>query len=292
MLDWDDMKYLLAVARHGSTTAAAKALGVNQSTVQRRMAELERQVGRALLLRRMSGYELTPLGRELVPLAEAVALAVDAFERRAKRTGADGRDIIRLTCPEPVLGRLRPLIDRFHQRYPMFQVEFVTSDRYLDLLKGDADVAFRSGDTEDALVGRKVADSVWGIYASAAYVEQFGGLVDMNDLARHTIVSLDESMSQHRLMLWLEKFAPHARRGSRSNSILGLVQAVKSGIGIAPLPMLIAEEAGLVKLLGPIEELTKPWKLLTHPGLRNAPRIAAFFDFVAEEREAVQGILG
>ena len=67
---------------------------------------------------------------------------------------------------------------------------------------------------------------------------------------------------------------------------------MKSGIGIAPLPMLIAEEAGLVKLFGPIDELTKAWKLLTHPSLRHAPRISAFFDFVAEEREAVRGIFG
>jgi DNA-binding transcriptional LysR family regulator len=88
------------------------------------------------------------------------------------------------------------------------------------------------------------------------------------------------------------EYAPHARRGSRSSSILGLVQAVKSGIGIAPLPMILAEEAGLVKLLGPIDALTKAWKLLTHPGLRHAPRISAFFDFVEEERESVRSMLG
>lgn len=292
MFDWDDLKFLLAVARTGSTTAAAKALGVNQSTVQRRVAELERQMGRALLLRRMSGYELTPLGRDLVPLAENVALAVEAFKQRARGTSRDGRELIRLTCPEPVLGRLKPLIDHFHQRYPTFQVEFVTSDRYLDLLNGDADIAFRSGDTQEALVGWKVADSVWSVYASSAYIEEFGRPLDVSDLNRHTIVSLDESLSQHRLMLWLVEFAPHARRGSRSGSILGLVQAVKLGIGIAPLPRLLAEEAGLVKVLGPIDELTKAWKLLTHPGLRHAPRISAFFDFVDEEREAVRSMLG
>jgi DNA-binding transcriptional LysR family regulator len=133
---------------------------------------------------------------------------------------------------------------------------------------------------------------VWGIYASSAYIEEFGRPTNLGDLNRHTIVSLDESLSQHRLMLWLMEYAPHARRGSRSSSILGLVQAVKSGIGIAPLPMILAEEAGLVKLLGPIDALTKAWKLLTHPGLRHAPRISAFFDFVEGERETVRSMLG
>ncbi len=136
MFDWNDLKYLLAVANHGSTVAAAKALGVNQSTVQRRMAELERQLGRPLLVREPSGYQLTPLGRELLPLAEKVAAAIDAFELRVKSTAPDGRDVIRLTCPEPVVGRLRPLIEKFHRQHPGYKVEFVTSDRYLDLLKG------------------------------------------------------------------------------------------------------------------------------------------------------------
>jgi DNA-binding transcriptional LysR family regulator len=291
MFDWNDLKYLLAVANHGSTVAAAKALGVNQSTVQRRMAELERQLGRPLLVREPSGYELTPLGRELLPLAEKVATAIDAFELRVKRA-ADGRDVIRLTCPEPVVGRLRPLIEKFHRQHPGYKVEFVTSDRYLDLLKGEADIAFRSGDTEEALVGLKVADSVWAVYASPSYIQQHGKPAAAAELNGHIVVSLDESMSRHRLVLWLNEVAPAAEVGSRSNSMLGLVQAAKSGIGIAPLPMSIAEEAGLVKVLGPVPELARTWKLLTHPRLRDTARIAAFFDFIADEREVVRTIFG
>jgi len=292
MFDWNDLKHFLAVARHGSTIAASKALGVNQSTVQRRVAELERRLGRAVLVRRASGYELTPLGDSLVPLAENVARAIEAFEVRVKGSAPDGRDIIRLTCPEPVVGRLSPLIERFHEGYPAFKVEFVTSDRYLDLLKGDADVALRSGDTDDALVGRKVADSVWGIYASTPYIEKHGRPASIAEINQHTIVSLQENMSEHRLMQWLKEFAPKAMVASRSSSILGLVQAVKSGLGIAPLPRTIAEEAGLVNVLGPLAELSRTWKLLTHPGLRDTPRISAFFDFIAAERDAVRAILG
>src|SRR4051812_40387681 len=104
MFDWNDLKHLLAIGRHGSTIAAAKALGVNQSTVQRRVAELERRLGHVLVARSASGYALTPLGRDLIPLAEQVAQAVNTFEQRVRSTTGDGREIIRLTCPEPVVG--------------------------------------------------------------------------------------------------------------------------------------------------------------------------------------------
>lgn len=290
MFDWNDLRHLIAVGRHGSTTAAALSLGVSQSTVQRRLAQLERSLGRALVRREPTGYVLTPLGQALIPLTEQVADAVAAVEREVRATDPSGRAIIRLTCPEPVIGRLRPLIDRFHASHREFRIEFVTSDRYLDLLAGDADVAFRSGDTEDALVGLKVADSVWGLYASAAYVERCGQLSGLEELDRHQVVSLDDTMAKHRVVTWLKQAAPHAEVVSRSNSILGLVQAAKSGIGIAALPMAIAEEAGLVKLLGPITDLGRAWKLLTHPALRGTPRVSAFFDFAARERQALKVI--
>jgi molybdate transport repressor ModE-like protein len=292
MLDWHDLRYLRAVGRHGSTNAAARALGVSQSTVQRRIGALERALGRVLVARRATGYALTPLGRRLLPLADEAAAAIEAIERLARATAPDGREILHLTCPEPVVGRLRPLAERFGQLYPAYRVEFVTSDRYLDLLNGDADVAFRSGDTEEALVGRKVADSAWGVFASAGYIAANGRPASVADLAGHAVVALDESMAGHRLTLWLGRVAPRAPVAARASSILGLAQAARSGLGIAALPMPIGEEAGLDRLFGPVPELARSWKLLTHPALRQAPKVAAFFDFVERERATVAGIFG
>jgi DNA-binding transcriptional LysR family regulator len=292
MFDWNDLRYLLAVGCHGSTNAAARALGVSQSTVQRRMVELERRVGCALVLRKATGYELTPRGRELLPLVEQVAAAVEEVERKIRSITPDGREIIRLTCPEPVVGRLKPLIDRFHERHRGLKVEFVASDRYLDLLKGEADVALRSGDTDDALVGRAVAESVWGLYASPAYIERHGRPEMLSDLCQHSVIALDESMADHRLMQWLKLVAPDADVVSRSSSILGLVQAAKSGVGVVALPMSIAEEAGLIEIIAPIQELARTWKLLTHPALRDTPRVAALFGFIAGEKAAMKSIFG
>src|SRR2546430_8534508 len=83
------------------------------------------------------------------------------------------------------------LIDRFHSRHPGLRVEFVTSDRYLDLSKGEVDVAFRSGDTDDELVGRKIADSIWAVYASRTYVERHGQPARVEDLPPHPPAGFD-----------------------------------------------------------------------------------------------------
>ena len=291
MFDWNDLRYFLAVAREGSTIAAAKVLCVNQSTVQRRLSELEEKLGRELTTRHTSGYKLTAFGEELLAYAERVESAVGELERHVADDRRDRDGAIRVTCPEPIVPRLTPLIDRFHERHPKYRVEFVTSDRYLDLLKGEADVAFRSGDTDDDLIGRKIADSIWAVYASRAYIERHGKPDRVEDLAHHLLVSFDETLPNHRVVKWLNAVAPQARIIARNNSVLGLVYAVKSGIGMGPLPTAIADEQGdLVRVMGPIAELTRSWRLLTHPDLRRAPRISAFFDFIAEERAALKSI--
>jgi DNA-binding transcriptional LysR family regulator len=294
MFDWNDLKYLLAVARQGSTTAAGKALGLSQSTVHRRLAELERRLGRQLVTRHTTGYRLTEFGEQLLPFAERIGAAVTDFERQVTGAAGDVSGVIRVTCPEPIVFRMTQskLIERFHARHPTLRVEFVTSDRYLDLTKGEADVAFRSGDTDDELVGRKIADSVWAVYASRAYIDRYGTPARVEDLAQHLLVGFDATLSKHRAAAWLKQVAPDAKMAARNNSVLGLVYAVKSGLGLGPLPTALGDaEPDLIRVLGPIPELARSWRLLTHPDLRRTPRIAAFFDFVVEEREALKSIL-
>jgi DNA-binding transcriptional LysR family regulator len=295
MFDWSDVRYFLAVARNGSTLAAARALGLSQSTVHRRLIELENKLGRELVKRHANGYRLTEFGKEMLPYAEQIERAILAFDQHKDTIARGEIGIIRLTCPEPIMYRLLQsgLLDRFHTRYPGLRVEFVMSDKYMDLSKGDADVALRSGDTDDNdLVGRKVADSIWAVYASRKYLERRGRPERPEDLRRHAIIGLDESMANHRATKWLREIAPDAEIVARVSSILGLVSAAKSGIGLAPMPIALGDaEADLVRALGPISELTRSWRLLTHPDLRKTPRVSAFFDFISEEIAALKPIL-
>jgi DNA-binding transcriptional LysR family regulator len=293
--DWDDLKHLLAVARQGSTLAAGRALGVDQSTVQRRLTELERRIGQSLVQRQPTGYRLTEFGQEMLPFAEAVERAVLAFERQLRTLGTETAGVIRLTCPEPIVNRIMQtgLLDRFHARHPALRVQFVMSDKYIDLSQGDADVALRSGDTDDdELVGRKIGDSVWAVYASRTYIERHGQPARIEDLAWHALVGFDDTMAKHRIAQWLRKVAPDAPMAARSSSVLGLVYAVKAGIGVGPLPLSIGDaEPDLVRVLEPVAELSRIWRLLTTRELRRTPRVSALFDFIVEEIETLRPII-
>jgi len=103
MFNWNDLKYFLAVARHHSTIAAGKSLGLSQSTVHRRVSELEKRIGRQLMTRQPSGYRLTEFGEALLPYAERVEAAVGDLELRLKDTVRDLTGVIRVTCPEPIV---------------------------------------------------------------------------------------------------------------------------------------------------------------------------------------------
>ncbi len=293
--DWDDLKHLLGVARHGSTLAAGRALGVDQSTVQRRLAELERRIGQPLVKRQQSGYRLTAFGEALLPHAERIEQAVTVFEQQIAIAAAEVAGIVRVTCPEPIVYRITqsPLLDRFKARHPALQVHFVMADRYVDLAKGEADVALRSGDTDDgALVGRKIGDSIWAIYASRTYIERHGRPERVEDLASHALVGFDDTLAKHRLSTWLREVAPHAELVARSNSVLGLVYSAKAGVGVAPLPIALGDaEPDLVRVIEPIAELTRVWRMLTTAELRHTPRVAAFFDFIVDEIETLRPII-
>lgn len=294
-LDWDDLRHRLAVARHGSTLAGGRVLGVDQSTVQRRLVELERHIGHPVAVRQSGGYRLTEFGQALLPYAEGVEQAVSAFEQQIATAAANVAGIIRVTCPAPIVYRITQssLLERFRERYPALQVHFVMSDKYVDLMKGEADIALRSGDTDDsALVGRKIGDSLWAVYASRTYIERHGRPERLEDLAQHALVGFDDTMARHRIVSWLHEVAPNATLVARSNSVLGLVYSAKAAVGIAPLPIALGDaEPDLVRVLGPIPELTRIWRVLTTPELRRTPRVAAFFDFIVSEIETLRPII-
>jgi DNA-binding transcriptional LysR family regulator len=282
-------------ALRGSTLAASRALEVDQSTVQRRIAELERCLGQTLVRRQPTGYRPTEFGTAMLAHAERIEQAVHAFEQQAAAARHAAVGVVRVTCPEPIVLRLTQSssLDRFQALYPDLRVEFLMSDRYLDLMKGEADIALRSGDTVDGeLIGRKIGDSLWAVYGSKRYIEQHGRPEKVEDLAQHPLVGFDDSMANHRAAVWLRRVAPQARIVARNNSVLGLVYSTKAGMGLAPLPTAIGDaEADLVRVLGPIDELTRIWRVLTTPELRHTVRVAAFFDFIVDEVDALRPII-
>jgi DNA-binding transcriptional LysR family regulator len=295
MFDWDDLRHFLAVARHGSTIQAAKALGINQSTVQRRIAVLEHQLGQRLFERRPEGYRLTRLGEELLPIAERVEADVTDFTRHSASSNVELVGTIHVTCPETAGYRIMKstILETFHARYPGLRVEMVMVDQVLDLAKGEADIAFRTSDPkDDALIARRVAEVPWAVFASRTYIERRGAPKTWDEIGSHDVVQFDGPIAEHPGARWLRKVAPQARVAARCTSTPALVLAVKSGAGISPLPVIAAEnESDVVCLFNSIPELRLPFYLLIHRDMQRTPRVRAFCDFVASEVKAFRELL-
>jgi DNA-binding transcriptional LysR family regulator len=267
--------------------AAAKVLRVNQSTVQRRITELESRIGQQLVVRHLAGYRLTQQGQELRSHAEMVENAVAAFEREvvARNNGLSGT--IRVTTTGGVADRLRraSLIDAFHSRHPDLRLELVISDRILDLSAGEADLAIRSGESKDeSLVGRKIADVPWAIYASASYIEHHGAPRCIDDIKHHVIVTCSCSVEDDPVIQWLQSVAPHATGAARCETGSEQLRAVESGLGISPL-LVHHEDDDLVRVID-IADLVTPYYLLMHKSLRRRPGVRKFANFVASEMKA------
>ena len=164
------------------------------------------------------------------------------------------------------------------------------SDKLLDLAKGEADVALRAAKSDNnALFGRKIADVPWAIYASNEYVARHGTIKDTAGIGNHALVLFDVELKKHFTNQWLQAVAPRARIAARCNSVTALISAVKSGAGLGALPVIIGDnDAGLVRVLGPLAELTTHFYLLIHEDMKKTPRVRAFFDFLIEEIQEVR----
>jgi len=287
VFDWDDLRVFLAVARAGSTIAAARVLGVSQPTVQRRLVAFEQAIGRRLVESHPTGYRLTDLGKAMLPQAERIEEEVAAFERGMASSDKGLTGTLKVTCAEGMgRGFLTPLLEVFRARYPAVQVELRMTDRFLDLAKGEADIALRTREpSEGALVARKLADIPWAVYASRDYVERRGRPERVEDLEHHAVIGFDGEMASHHASRWLRTVAPRAAIAAYGDTLLGLVAAARSGAGLAPLPVVLGEpEEELVRVLGPLPELQcNKMYLVMHRDLRRVPRVRAFCDFLVAE---------
>lgn len=285
MFDWNDLRYFLAVARTGSTLAAAKAMGLSQSTVQRRLAVLEQRLNRQLVERHPTGYKLTALGEELRSYAEQVEEAVAAFERRLASSDKGLTGVVRVTCPEGLANNLAlPLIEQFHARYPGLRADLVVTERILDLSKGEAEIAIRGGlPTDPVLICRKLSDNPWAVYASRSYLEQHDRPRCPADIVHHKVIGFSGDIANVHFAKWFESVAPRVAIAARSNTIVGLMMAAKSGAGLAILPAQLGDpEPDLVRVLES-PDLVSYVYLLVHPDLQHVPRVRAFVDFIFAE---------
>jgi DNA-binding transcriptional LysR family regulator len=284
MLDWSDLRFVLAVQRAGTLTAAAQALDVNQSTVTRRLLALHQALGARVLERRGATYVLTPLGERLRPMLAEIEDRALALERAAHGLDARPAGVVRITTVDALAVRfLAPSLPRFRAQLPEVTLEIDSSPRTLDLGRREADLALRLGrPRQEALVARRVGRLGFALYAGKSYLARRGLPRPGHGLEGHELIDDDEEQSWSAEVKWARALTAGARVAARMQTWQGRMAAAEAGAGITVLPCFLGDASRSLRRLGPTGDIIhlELW-LLVHRELRKVARIRVVHDFVA-----------
>jgi DNA-binding transcriptional LysR family regulator len=275
---WDDARCFLAVQRTRSLSEAGRRLGINQSTVGRRLRALEEALGAVLFVRTPDGYALAPAGERLVPHAERIEDAALAFEREASGRQTALTGTVRITGPDAFSAQiLAPLIGELQARAPGIDVELLAENRTLSITKREADIAVRTfRPREPALVTRRLCELASMLYASKEYLAAHPA---KGDLGAHTFVSVDDATWAEGV--WLHRTWPSARVAFKTNSTPTQLAATAAGIGIGILPCYLADAEPRLVRVGQERVVVRHVWIALHRDLQHAGRIRACADHLA-----------
>lgn len=275
-LNWNDLRFVLAVARDRSLAGAARRLQVNESTVGRRIAEAEHRLGARLFERSLGAFHPTEAGQAVVAGAERVELEVQAVE--ASVSGADrlAAGTVRLTSVPILVNRvLVPALPSLLREHPQLRVELIAEPRDLSLTKREADIALRlARPRKDArAVARRIGRLDYGVYQPA---RKRGGPLPW--------ITYEDSMANLPQWRWIAEQSDRDQDAPPPvtvNDAEAVLQSVKAGLGKSLLPVAIAErEPGLLRLGDDPPALTRELWLMVHPELRNLTRIRVVIDWL------------
>jgi DNA-binding transcriptional LysR family regulator len=280
--DWDHLRYFLALSERRSVSGAARFLNVNHSTVLRRVSSLEKKLGVRLFDRLPTGYVTTAAGEELRNELRGVKDRIEAAQRNLS-----GRDLgltgaIHVTTTDTLLrGLLMPYLAEFRALHPGIQMQLVITNTFLALTKREADIAIRpANQVPESLVGRRVGRIRTAIYASDAYLRRHP---EKRPWAKHDWVAPGKGLSHLRQAGWLKQHVPDERIAMRVDSLIGMVDAVRHGVGLGMLLCLLADDdKNLVRLAEPAELLDTDLWILIHRDVRRVARIKALSMFLYE----------
>ncbi len=288
---WDEFRLVKAVADAHSLVGAAELLGVNHSTVFRRLGALEEALGTRLFERSRIGYEPTPAGEEMIALAARMAQDISDFERSVA-----GRDVkpsgdLRVTTNEAFLVYfLGPILAGFGEAYPDIRLDLIVANTALNLSRRDADVAIRATiDPPETLVGRRIAPILWSRYASANWIAARPGF----DPDTSPWVGFTDAMSSLRPARWVQQNVAVHRIRLRADSLIGVAHILQAGGGVGILPCFVGDQTpGLQRIGETLPQFGEAIWLLTHADIRNSARVRAFMDYAGAEMTRIRKVLG
>jgi DNA-binding transcriptional LysR family regulator len=286
MYDWNDLRFFLAVARAGSTLGASRLMGVDQTTVARRIGSLERDLGVRLFDRRQDGYRPTEAADLLRETAERVEAEAETLGRLAAQRTRRLSGVVRVSTNEFLANlTIMPALPAFNAAYPDIQVQLVVEDRLVDVGRGEADIAVRGTVSRQSehtagAVARKLTDVTWSIYCSRDYAARRGAPDSEAAFAGHPVVGAEGRMAGLPGFVWLAGRTEGPVVAS-SSSLTNMLVAIKAGLGLGPLPCQVGDlDHDLIRCIPPPPELDSALWLLIRDDLKNEPRVRAFADFV------------
>ncbi len=287
--DWNDLQAFLALARAGRLTVAAQQMGVDHSTLSRRIAALEDAMGVPLFERRKEGFVLTPEGGRLGEDAMAVEALTLRMRSRLEDESAGLTGKVRIGTPEG-FGTyfLAPRIARISDAYPGLEIELVANPRNFSLSKREADLAVGMAPPPDGRVyARKLVDYELALYASRDYCESHPPIRSRGDLEQHRWVGYVEDLMWTQELNYLPQVSGNIAPPLHISNVISQMSAIAGGAGIGVLPLYMARrEPALVRILTEDIRLTRAYWLITHADTRDFARIKLMSNFIDDELAA------
>jgi DNA-binding transcriptional LysR family regulator len=279
-MNWDDLRYVLALAKAGSLARAAKALRVDHTTVARRVAAAEEALGLALFTRTAQGLVPTADADRLLAPMRQVEDAVLAVERAAEAEDGRLEGTVRVTSPETFgIAYLAPRLSAFGQDHAGLQLELLPAGEVLDLGRREAEVALRPFRSAQAdLLVRRAGEVGYGVYATKKYWVKHR-LTRPDALHEHPVLSSPEEGAIE--TSWLRRLDPRAVPSFVSVSSLALLAAARAGAGVAILPRYLGDAEPTLRHVPLPDPPSEPLWLTVHRDLRRTPRVRAVLDFLA-----------
>lgn len=283
-MDWNDLRYFLAVARSGSLTQASSSLKVSQSTVSRRIAELETSLAMTLFQRHQTGYFLTDEGREVLRHAETVEDSILALERGAAGLDKTPAGTVRLATSENLATDLIiPALPAFRERYPGICLEIITSTVAAELGRREADIALRVvRPTRGNLTVKRVGHMTYSVYASREYIERHP-FIEGEPLGGRHFITWDDSHAFMPAAAWLAREHPGCKVALVTSSLPAQIAAVRAGLGLAVIPDFLTVRDDFVRIIPSDRMFSAEVWLVTHADLVASARVRAVGDFLSDQ---------
>lgn len=280
---WDIFRYVIAVAEAGSAVAAAERLGVNASTVLRRISRFEEENGIRLFERRQSGYRPTAACTAVVEVARGIEKSVADISRDL--LGRDFRLEGRLTVTTTdslLFSVLAPLIDEFSRQHPMIRIDISVTTTRLNLTRQDADVAIRaSKHPPDTLVGQRVSGLAFAVYGAAAQLANMSGEQRRGLMEDARWVGIGQALSGSMVGSWMTANVPAEKIAMTADTFVAMHDCAAAGAGLAVLPCCVGDRSrAVLRVTPPVPAMDTSLWVLTHADIRNAARIKAFMEHI------------